>query len=109
MAGLDLAKVVGATSVVIHCDSQVITNQVNGDYECKGERMKKYLEQVRRRVDDLQAKIVQIHRGENEQANRLAKATSAEHMIILDNVLSFVQLSPLIDSIDVQEIGSEND
>ena len=42
--GLDLAKVAGVASVVIHCDSQVITNQVNGDYECKGERMKKYLE-----------------------------------------------------------------
>ena len=62
VARLDLAKVVGATSVVIHCDSQVITNQVNGDYECKGERMKKYLEQVKKRVDDLQAKIVQIPR-----------------------------------------------
>ena len=53
VAGLDLAKAVGATSVVIHCDSQVVTNQVNGDYECKGERMKKYLKQVKRRVDDL--------------------------------------------------------
>ena len=30
-------------------------------------------------------------------------------MIAFDNVLSFVQLAPLIDSIDVQEIGSEND
>ena len=58
VAGLNLAKAVGATSVVIHCDSHFITNQVNGDYECKGERMKKYLEQVRRRVDDLHAKIV---------------------------------------------------
>ena len=28
-------------------------------------------------------------------------------MIILDNVLSFVQLFPLIDSVDVQEISSE--
>ena len=46
--------------------------------------MKKYLEQVKRRVDDLQAKIVQILRGENEQADRLAKATSAEHMVIPD-------------------------
>ena len=54
VAGLDLAKEVGATSVVIHCDSQVVTNQVNGDYERKDERMKKYLEQVKRRVDDLQ-------------------------------------------------------
>jgi len=44
VAGLDLTKAVGATSVVIHCDFQVVTNQVNGDYECKGERMKKYLE-----------------------------------------------------------------
>ena len=43
VVGLDLAKVAGATSVVIHCDSQIVTNQVNGDYECKGERMKKYL------------------------------------------------------------------
>ena len=63
---------------------------------------------MKRRVDDLQAKIVQIPRGENEQADRLAKATSAEHMITHCNVLSFVQLSPLIDSDDVQEIGSES-
>ena len=40
VAGLDLARVAEATSVVIYCDSQVITNQVNGDYEYKGEMMK---------------------------------------------------------------------
>ena len=90
VAGLDLTKAVGAASVVIHCNSQVVTNQVKGDYECKGERMKEYLEQVKKRVDDLQAKIVQIPRGENEQANRLAKAATAEHMIIPNKVLSFV-------------------
>ena len=49
----DLAKAVGVVSVVLYCDSQVVTNQVNEDYKCKGERMKKYLEQVRRRVDDM--------------------------------------------------------
>ena len=58
IAGLDLAKAVGATSVVIYYDSQFVTNQVNGDYECKGERMKRYLDQVKRRVDDLKAKII---------------------------------------------------
>ena len=42
VARLDLTKEVGAVSMVIHCDSQVVTNQVNGDYDCKGERMKKY-------------------------------------------------------------------
>ena len=40
VVGLDLARAVGVTSVVIYYDSQVITNQVNGDYECKGERIK---------------------------------------------------------------------
>ena len=108
VAGLDLVRATGATSVVIYCDSQVITNQVNGDYEYKGERMKRYLDQVKRRVDDLQAKIVQNPKGENKQADRLAKAASSEHMITHCNVLSFVQLSPLIDSGDVQEIGSES-
>ena len=42
--------------------------------------MKKYLEQVKRRVDDLQNKIVQI---------------------VLNKVLSFIQYSLLIDPIDV--------
>ena len=41
VAGLDLAKAAGATSVVVYCDSQVVTSQVNGDYKCKRERMKK--------------------------------------------------------------------
>ena len=58
VAGLDLTKAVGATSVVIYCNSQVITNQINGDYECKGERMKLYLDQVKRRINDLRAKII---------------------------------------------------
>ena len=108
IAGLDLTKAAGAARVVIYCDSQVITNQVNGDYECKGERMKKYLDQVKARIDDLEAKIIQIPRGENERADRLARAASAEHMVIPGNVLSFVQLSPLIDPSNVQEICSDN-
>ena len=107
VTGLDLAKAAGAVSVVIHCDSQVVTNQVNGDYECKGKRMKKYLKQVKRRVDDLKDKVVQIPKGENEQADRLAKAASAKHMIIPSKVLSFVQFSPLIDLVDIQEINYE--
>ena len=53
VAGLDLAKAAKAASVVVYCDFQVIINQVNDNYECKRERMKKYLEQAKKRVDDL--------------------------------------------------------
>ena len=43
VAGLDLNKATGGASVVIYYDSHVVANQVNGDYECKGERMKNTL------------------------------------------------------------------
>ena len=48
IAGLDLAKVAGVADMVVYCDSQVVISQVNDDYECKGEQMKKYLEQVKK-------------------------------------------------------------
>ena len=95
--------------MVVYCNSQVVTSQVNGDYECKGKRMKKNLKQVRKRVADLQTKFVQIPRKENKQADHLAKAASAEHMLIPIEVISFVQLSPLINGVGVQEIGSKSD
>ena len=43
IAGLDLAKAAGAENLVVYCDSQVVTSEVNGDYKCKNEWMKKYL------------------------------------------------------------------
>ncbi|XP_075650093.1 uncharacterized protein LOC142620640 [Castanea sativa] len=43
--------------------------------------MKKYLEQAKRRVNELQVKVVQIPRGENEQADCLDKIALVEYMI----------------------------
>ena len=42
VAGLDLTRATGADSMVVHYDSQMVTNQVNGGYECKNERMGRY-------------------------------------------------------------------
>ena len=108
VAGLDLAKAARATTMVVYCDSQVVSSQVNDDFKCKGKRMNKYLEQVRKRVDNLQAKFVQIPKAENKQANHLTKAALAKHMLIPSKVLFFVQLSPLIHCNDVQELGSKS-
>ena len=44
IVGLDLAKAAGAKNLVVYYDSQVVTSQVNREYDCKNERMKKYLE-----------------------------------------------------------------
>ena len=98
--GLDLAKAAGAENMVVHYDSQVVTSQINGDYECKNERMKKYLEEGKKKyLEEGKGQIgsLQILREENECADRLAKAASIEYMLVPNQVLSFVQISSLID------------
>ena len=58
VAGLDLAKVVGAKNIVVHCNSQVVTSQINDDYECKNDRMKRYLEEVKFRISNLKVEFI---------------------------------------------------
>ena len=71
VAGLDLAKAVGAENVVVHCDSQVVTNRINGGYEYKNKRMKRYLEKVKNQISSLEVRFVQIPKGEIECMIRL--------------------------------------
>ena len=109
IARLDLARVARAENMIIHYDSQVATNQVNGNYKCKSERMRRYLDEVKSRIGSRQIKFVQIPREENECADRLAKAALAERMLVPNQVLSFIQTSPLIDSgTNVQKVNSES-
>ena len=93
----------------MHCDSQVVTSQINGGYECKNERMKRYLEEVKNQIGNLEVRFVQIPKGENECADRLAKAALPEFTLVPKQVLSFVQISSFIDDeVNVQEVNSES-
>ena len=70
--------------------------------------MKRYLEEVKFRIGNLEVKFVQIPKEENECADCLAKAASAEFMLVPEQVLSFVQVSSLIDDgMNVQEVDFE--
>ena len=71
--------------------------------------MKKYLDEVKGRIGSFRVKFVQIPREENKCADRLAKAALAKHMLVPNQVLSFVQVSSLIDDgTNVQEICSRS-
>ena len=48
LKGLELAKFVEAKSILVLGDSQLIMSQVNGTYEVKEERIRKYLNRVMR-------------------------------------------------------------
>ena len=70
--------------------------------------MKKYLDEVKSRISGHKVKFVQIPREENECADHLVKAASAEFMNASEQVLSFVQTSSLIDDEkQMQEIAVE--
>ena len=70
--------------------------------------MKKYLEDVKNRICGLKVRFIQIPSEENECDDCLAKAASAEFMIISEQVLSFVQVPFFIDDgANVQEMNSE--
>ena len=60
----------------------MVTSQINGDYECKNERMKRYLEKVKYRISDLEVEFIQIPREENEWVDHLAKAVSVEFILV---------------------------
>ena len=77
LKGLELVKSVEARSILILGDSQLVMSQINGTYEAKEGRMKKYLEKVLHLVKKFkEINFVQILREENMEADTLAKEAS---------------------------------
>ncbi|XP_075500185.1 uncharacterized protein LOC142538769 [Primulina tabacum] len=78
LAGLQAAWEVGASRVIIYSDSQLVTQQIKGNYEAKNEKMLKYLGPITARAASLTDwSIEQIPREENEEADTLAKLAAS--------------------------------
>lgn len=110
LQGLELAKSLGAESIIIQGDSQLIIVQVNRTWEAKKERMKRYLSikgftttmfhQIPR--EDLSKK--KIPREENMEANNPSKTPSADKLV--DDQIKVQYISskdvPEVHQIDVE-------
>ena len=102
LKGLELAKSLGAESVIFQGDSQLIINQVNRICESKEDRMKKYLNKVKQLVKKFkEASFVQLPREVNMEANALAKVALAGGAM---DKCDKVQYMPNIDHLEVQQI-----
>ncbi|XP_030479406.1 uncharacterized protein LOC115696656 [Cannabis sativa] len=74
VAKLKLAKVVGANRVEMYSDSQLVVNQVLGEYQTWGEKMAAYISVVRELLQEFKEyKVERIPRERNAHANCLAK------------------------------------
>ncbi|XP_059658516.1 uncharacterized protein LOC132304821 [Cornus florida] len=79
LAGLRIAKALEVERLLAYTDSQVITGQVQGEYEAKDEKMKTYLH----KIEDIKGffKKFSIHwipREDNKLADALAPLATAE-------------------------------
>ncbi|XP_077226220.1 uncharacterized protein LOC143859388 [Tasmannia lanceolata] len=89
LAGLRLAAELGTGKLKVYSDSQLVVEQVNGAYEARGLRMKRYLQKVPRDI--------------NNRADALSKIASEEtHDFYI--VLTEILLHPSIDEVQVLEI-----
>jgi ribonuclease HI len=86
IAGLGMTLELRAVSVEVWSDSQVIVGHIRGEFEVKGEKMKRYLA----KVQDMQTSfqkfcIMKIPKEDNEKADRLARMAFAENMKIMED------------------------
>ena len=94
-----------AKSILILGDSLLVMGQINGTYEAKEGRMKKYLEKVLRLVKKFkEANFIQIPREENAEADTLVKEASATRVM---DEFGEIQYVPSIDLPEMQQIGNE--
>ncbi|XP_057480460.1 uncharacterized protein LOC130767578 [Actinidia eriantha] len=78
LAGLRMATDLGVDSLDAFSDSQLVVNQVQGDYLAKDSRMVAYLDEVKIMTGRIRNfKIRQIPREENKKADALANLASS--------------------------------
>jgi ribonuclease HI len=78
MIGLQTARKLGANHLQVFCDSQLVANQISGEYQARDERMVAYLTLARSLLAKFESiHVAQIGREHNSHADILAKLAMA--------------------------------
>lgn len=101
LSGLQVAKALGAAEIEVWADSQVVVNQVRGEFAVKSEQLRKYLALIETERSHFKYfQIQQILRMENQKADKLACTTSRqEDSTLLDNTM--------VRTVEVPTVGVE--
>jgi ribonuclease HI len=78
MIELRSARRLGANHLQVFCDSQLVANQISGEYQARDERISAYLLVTRSLLAEFEStQVTQIGREHNSHANILAKLATA--------------------------------
>ena len=72
LEALQFAVAIGARSLHVFSDSQIVVKQMKGEYTCRTARMYSLNWTCRKLARSLQFSIAHVRREENHEANRLA-------------------------------------
>ncbi|XP_077248792.1 uncharacterized protein LOC143888303 [Tasmannia lanceolata] len=96
LAGMNLAVQVKAHRLKAYCDSQLVTNQIQGTYEARDERMIRYLSLVQQLSNNFKSfEVVRIPRAENTKADVLSKLAASEYTTLGNICMEFLQRSSI--------------
>ncbi|XP_019228075.1 PREDICTED: uncharacterized protein LOC109209286 [Nicotiana attenuata] len=89
--GMKLAIKYGARRLILHCDSQLVVNQVTGTYQIKEQRLQKYQSEIHKLMPEFdECRFEQIPRGQNVKADSLAKLAATTKNINKENVVTLL-------------------
>ncbi|XP_071920747.1 uncharacterized protein [Coffea arabica] len=95
IAGLQLARRLGAQQIHVRSDSQLVVRQVFGEYEAKDETMQRYLSKVHQLTAYFEFfEIQRIPRSQNKRADALSRLASTSFSDLNKTVLVEVLREP---------------
>ncbi|XP_042404964.1 uncharacterized protein LOC121995243 [Zingiber officinale] len=101
IAGLQAARHVGASRVMIYSDSQLAAQQLSGTFEINNARLKLYTEAFEKLKANFSDVVIQkIPRAENQAADELAKLASSISPIVIQQSIEQVSLVARIDRME---------
>ena len=109
LTGLSLVKALGAKSLIVQADSQLVIGQVKGDYKAKEKRMQKYLKIVQRlsqHFDSLD--FVQIPWAKNAEANFLVRLASSDDYNVTSELCIEIRGQPSTNDEQVLKIKEQD-
>ncbi|XP_042444109.1 uncharacterized protein LOC122029235 [Zingiber officinale] len=98
LAGLQVARHVGAAQVIIHSDSQLVTQQVVDNFVVNCDKLQVYREAYEKMKEEfVEVTVTKIPKVDNEKADELAKMTSSLTTWVLDRSMAQTFLIAQID------------
>ncbi|XP_027173140.1 uncharacterized protein LOC113772850 [Coffea eugenioides] len=95
IAGLQLARKLGAAHILVYSDSQLVVCQILGEYEAREEAMHRYLSKVLQLVTHFESfEIQRIPRSQNRRADALSRLASTSFSDLNKTVLVEVLAKP---------------